>query len=422
MWLSRPPLRELYGDARGARRLVAAVEAGRARSAPGARPRASTPGTARRRTSSSPPRRRRTARARAPSTGEDVVALTPPQTRARCDSPVFRGGVAVARRARPCSPRGSAFGLRERAARRAACGSSSARACAALRDGAGGVLAETAGGRVRAGAAVVAVGAARGGAARRCATGSRSPRATSCCTEPVPDVIEALGWTGGEAITDGRALLHYFRTTPRRADPVRLGRRADGGGRADRRPRWRSTPRSSRRRGATSCASSRRSTAGGSTHAWGGPIDVSPTHLPAIVALPGGRAWAAFGYTGNGVGPSHLVGRALAALALDRRDAATRLPLRRPAAARVPPEPLRVAGAAAIRARARAQGGGRGGRRPPDPVARALAAAAGAAGAAHRALTPRRRLGGGHRDRHRSGRGADRAPRILQGQMTLADG
>jgi glycine/D-amino acid oxidase-like deaminating enzyme len=59
-------------------------------------------------------------------------------------------------------------------------------------------------------------------------------------------------------------------------------------------------------------------------HAWGGPIDVSPTHLPAIVTLEGGRAWAAFGYTGNGVGPSHLAGRSLAALALGRTEAAAR--------------------------------------------------------------------------------------------------
>ena len=33
-------------------------------------------------------------------------------------------------------------------------------------------------------------------------------------TEPVPDLLEEIGWTGGEAITDCRALLDYFRTTP----------------------------------------------------------------------------------------------------------------------------------------------------------------------------------------------------------------
>src|SRR5207247_502312 len=32
-------------------------------------------------------------------------------------------------------------------------------------------------------------------------------------TEPVPELLERIGWTGGEAIFDGRMFLHYFRTT-----------------------------------------------------------------------------------------------------------------------------------------------------------------------------------------------------------------
>ena len=76
----------------------------------------------------------------------------------------------------------------------------------------GAMVAETAGGRVRAATAVVAVNAASGQLHR---LRNRLTVSSShiVLTEPVPDVIEALGWTGGEAITDGRALLHYFRTT-----------------------------------------------------------------------------------------------------------------------------------------------------------------------------------------------------------------
>src|SRR6478609_9685563 len=33
-------------------------------------------------------------------------------------------------------------------------------------------------------------------------------------TEPVPDVLDAIGWTRGECITDSRAMVQYFRTTP----------------------------------------------------------------------------------------------------------------------------------------------------------------------------------------------------------------
>ena len=55
------------------------------------------------------------------------------------------------------------------------------------------------------------------------------------------------------------------------------------------------------------------------------------------------------GYTGNGVGPSQLAGRILAALALDRRDEHTALPLVEPPPdRRVPPEPLRLAGGSVV--------------------------------------------------------------------------
>ena len=71
---------------------------------------------------------------------------------------------------------------------------------------------ETEGGRVRAGAAVLAINAATRGfkplRARISVTSSHI-----VLTEPVPDVLEALGWTGGECITDARTFVHYFRTT-----------------------------------------------------------------------------------------------------------------------------------------------------------------------------------------------------------------
>ena len=53
-------------------------------------------------------------------------------------------------------------------------------------------------------------------------------------TEPVPDVLADLGWTGGECITDSRHLLHYFRTTPDGAGRLRLGRGTGASRRATR--------------------------------------------------------------------------------------------------------------------------------------------------------------------------------------------
>ena len=78
------------------------------------------------------------------------------------------------------------------------------------------------------------------------------------------------------------------------------------------------------------------------THAWGGPIDVSPTHLPIFGSR--GRVHHGFGFTGNGVGPSYLGGEILARLALDRRDELTRLALVEPDRKLMPPEPFRWAG------------------------------------------------------------------------------
>jgi len=265
-----------------------------------------------------------------------------------------------------------AFGLRERLLARGARIHEGSRATG-IRPAPEGVMVRTAGGQVRAPVAVFAVNAASGSLAplRDRLTVSSSH---IVCTEPVPDVIEQLGWEGGEAISDRRALLHYTRTTRdarivfgwaggRMAAGARLRRRmeVDPGVIAQvHADLLRFFPQLAGRR---------------IEHAWGGPIDVSPTHRPAIVGLRGLPAWAAFGYTGNGVGPAHLFGRALAALALDRRDPVTRLPFVDPPPRRVPPEPLRIAGAALIRRalvrkEAAEEDGGR-----ADPLTAAVAAA-----------------------------------------------
>ena len=78
------------------------------------------------------------------------------------------------------------------------------------------------------------------------------------------------------------------------------------------------------------------------THAWGGPIDVSPTHLPIFGSK--GKIHHGFGFTGNGVGPTYLGGEILARLALDRRDAITGLAIVEPDRKLMPPEPFRWLG------------------------------------------------------------------------------
>jgi glycine/D-amino acid oxidase-like deaminating enzyme len=225
----------------------------------------------------------------------------------------------------------------------------------------------TDGGEVRAGAVVLAVNHATAGLAplRRALAVASSH---IVLTEPVPDVLERAGWTGGEALSDRRTMLHYFRTTPdgRIAFGWGGGRMAFGARRRrvlDVDPEVAARTHRDLVRVFPELAGRR------VTHAWGGPIDVSPTRLPQFRTLGSGTVHAGFGFTGNGVGPAHLGGRILAALALDRRESVTRLCVVEPEVRRFPPEPLRLAGGAAIRAAmVRADELNDAGRRPDPPT------------------------------------------------------
>jgi glycine/D-amino acid oxidase-like deaminating enzyme len=286
------------------------------------------------------------------------------------DSPVFRRGVFVPDFA-TVQPARLALGLRARLLERGVETFEHSRVVSL--DAAGSVTARTEGGTVRAQAAVLAVGpSARSFRPLRSRLSVTSSHIV--LTEPVPDVIDEIGWTGGECITDGRTLLHYFRTT-------RDGRIAFGwgGGRLAYGSRMNGRIEVDRDVAAATrehllrifpALEGRRV-----THAWGGPIDVSPSHIAQIGTLPSGPVHFAFGFTGNGVGPTHLAGRALASLALDRRDRWTSLPLvGSEAGAWVPPEPVAWLGGNAVRrAFLRREEAYEHGERP-GPVTRALCA------------------------------------------------
>lgn len=78
---------------------------------------------------------------------------------------------------------------------------------------------------------------------------------------------------------------------------------------------------------------------------WGGPINVSGLTMP-FFGTTGAHANVhhGLGYTGNGVGPSHLGGKILAALATGADDELARLPVVTREPKRFPPEPLRSPG------------------------------------------------------------------------------
>jgi glycine/D-amino acid oxidase-like deaminating enzyme len=165
-------------------------------------------------------------------------------------------------------------------------------------------------------------------------------------TAPAPEKLAAIGWTGGELISDFRTSLRYFRTT-------RDGRIAFGGGGGRARPTI-DDAFTHDARAVTEAAQGFRLMFPSFADvpledAWGGPIDVSPTHLPVFGSLEPGNLFYALGYTGNGVAPTHLAGQVLADLVLGRDTDTTRLPMVNPAPRLFPRQPFRSWGAAVVR-------------------------------------------------------------------------
>ncbi len=168
-------------------------------------------------------------------------------------------------------------------------------------------------------------------------------------TEPVPELLAEIGWTGGEGIVDSRMFLHYFRTTEDGRVVMGSGSGPIGrGGRIDRRFTHDAATAGRAELGLRRLLPG---LAGARVEAsWGGPIDVAADHVPFVGTAPGGRVHYALGYSGHGVGPSWLAGRILASLACDEEDEWTRLPLVHRRVATVPREPFRRLGGGAIRA------------------------------------------------------------------------
>lgn len=297
---------------------------------------------------------------------EQAVALSKEELDARCASPAFRGGVYF--------PDGASVhpGFLVRALRRAVLASGvelhEHTPVVRIRDG----ELDAPGGTIRAPELVLATNAALTGW-RPAARSLTNFGSYVVLTEPVPELLAQIGWTGGEPIVDGRMFLHYFRTT---ADGRVLMGSGSGpigfGGRVD--------ERFSRDRPTAARAEA------GLRHllpgldgarverAWGGPIDVSADHLPFFRTKPGTRIHYGAGYSGHGVGPSWLGGRILASLALGADDEWTRLPLATRRVPRLPPEPLRRIGGGIVRAAImRCEDAEEQGRRAPL-VARAAAA------------------------------------------------
>jgi putative aminophosphonate oxidoreductase len=168
-------------------------------------------------------------------------------------------------------------------------------------------------------------------------------------TEPIPDLLEEIGWTGGESITDSRLLVHYHRTT---ADGrIAIGR---GGGALGAAGRFGESFHYDRRRSEGIAASLRwlypqlRDTE--ITHAWAGPIDRSESGIPFFGRLDRSpNVYYGLGFSGNGVGPCVLGGRILASLVLGSDDRYAHNGLTKGPKSLFPPEPVRFLGGILVR-------------------------------------------------------------------------
>ncbi len=310
------------------------------------------------------------AAAEAAGVPEELVALSAEDVQARCRSPRFRGG-ALMRDGATVQPALLVRGLRRVLLERGVTIHEGTRLMR-LRSPRGPVVRLTVEGggatrEIRARHAVLAMNAWSAGwrpfHRSILAWGSYMVR-----TEPIPERIAELGWTGGESIYTARFNVEYLHVT--RDGRIAIG---SGGG----------VPGYGGRIGPsfTDDLGSARRAAGAFRHlfpmladvrltdAWGGPIDVSGNHLPRFGSLAGGRVHYAMGFSGNGVAPSHLAGRVLAALALESDEPVTRLPMVGPPARSLPPEPFRFLGARLMRAAiVRREAIEMGGRRAPWPL------------------------------------------------------
>jgi len=169
-------------------------------------------------------------------------------------------------------------------------------------------------------------------------------------TAPIPEELERIGWEPDLGITDSQLMVDYYRTT--RDGRIAFGKGGSTlafggniGGAFDRNPcRARQVTEDFRRYYPSLDHVP-------VTHDWSGPIDRTPNSVPLMGHL-GGLEHIVYGvgWSGNGVGPSVIGGKVLAALALRAQNEWADHPLVDRPATRFPPEPIRFLGGHIVRA------------------------------------------------------------------------
>ncbi|MEB2400463.1 MAG: FAD-dependent oxidoreductase [Alcaligenaceae bacterium] len=168
-------------------------------------------------------------------------------------------------------------------------------------------------------------------------------------TEPIPERLREIGWTGGECITDSQLLVGFYSTT-------RDGRIAYGKGTgaiefgakiseifSHDAPALR-LAESDFRRAYPQLVDVPLATG------WTGPVDRTYDSMPVFGRLQSAdHIFYGIGWSGNGVAPSQLGGKILSALALGLRNEWSESGLVERPACKFPPEPIRYVGGNAVR-------------------------------------------------------------------------
>ncbi len=168
-------------------------------------------------------------------------------------------------------------------------------------------------------------------------------------TQPMPEELARVGWTGGEAITDSQMMVDYYRTT--KDGRIAFGKGGWGiamGGRIppsfDRNEARSKAVEDDLRDAYPNIPGMR------IEQHWSGPIDRSTDGLPLLGELGGNAAILhGVGWSGNGVGPSIAGAKSLANRALEREDDTAVSALWNRPVAKFPPDPIRYLGAHLVR-------------------------------------------------------------------------
>lgn len=167
-------------------------------------------------------------------------------------------------------------------------------------------------------------------------------------TEPLTaEQLAPIGWTGREGLEDARNLIHYYRLTP--DDRLVMGGGPVGITWANRLDADRSDDAWKHLEEHVRFLFPSLADAA-ITHRWGGPFSVTLDLTPAMGFVGDERAVYSLGCIGHGVSMSHLNAQVLRDLLLERESELLDCPFVNRRVIPWPPEPIRMAAVATIRA------------------------------------------------------------------------